>query len=149
MNENMSKKNIKVELMWKLLRYCFLLCMAFIIIDVYRVARKERICTRFSARLTANQNEFVVALPAGAFHVQFTAEPNITTLLMVSKEHLLPARISSSIVRPDGSPFITRTEEEFISFRVEPADAYRPLRLLVSITKTNQCDIYMNLGSGI
>ncbi len=140
---------MSAALIRKLVTYCLLICMAYVIIYFHRSTLKARISTRLSARLAVNQNEFLLSLPAGAFHVQFTAEPNITTLLIVPKEHVLPARISSSILRADGSPFIARTEDEFISFRVEPGDAYRPLRLLVSITKTNQSDIYMNLGSGI
>lgn len=145
----MNANHTKGKLISRSLLYCFLLCLAFILVHGYRVTRSEHLCTRFSAQLTDGQHEFVVALPAGGFHIQFTAEPNVSTMTIVHKEQQLPAaRISTSILRRDGSVLV-RSTQEYLEFDVRLAEAYRPLRVLISVTRTNESKIYMNVGTGI
>jgi hypothetical protein len=67
---------------------------------------------------------------------------------MVPPQPVLPAQISTRIVRQDGTTVVERTQKEYVTFSVGDRDAFRPLHLSVTITKTNQCQIYMNVASG-
>jgi hypothetical protein len=99
-------------------------------------------------RLADGEHEVVVALPTGRFLMQFTLEPNVTPSIMVPPQPVLPARVSTRIERQDGTVIVEPTPKEYVSFSVADRDAFRPLRLVVNISKTNQCQIYMNIASG-
>jgi hypothetical protein len=99
-------------------------------------------------RLAEGEHEFVTSLPSGSFQIQFTPEPNVSPAIMVSAQPILPAQISTRIVRQDGSTIVEPTTKEYVTFAIQDRDAFQPLRLLVNIKKTNQCKIYMNVASG-
>ena len=144
----MSATYTKGRLIARFLLYALLAFVILQFVQCYRVIRNERVCTRFSIRLTEGEHEIVMSLPHGWFQIQFTSEPNVTPSIMVSPNPVLPARISTKILRKDGSAIVQPTQKEYIVFFIENRDEFRPHRLLVSITKTNQCQIYMNSSSG-
>jgi hypothetical protein len=126
----------------------FLALLAVIVLNTYRVIRTERVSTRLSAQLRDGQHEFVASLPSGHFQIQFTAKPNVGAGIIVPPKPVLPARISTRLLRQDGSVIVQPTEMEYVTFKVAAADAYRPLRLLVDVTRTNECTVYMNMACG-
>jgi len=99
-------------------------------------------------RMSTGEHEVVVALPSGRYQVQFTVEPNVSPAFIVQGHPVLPAVISTSLARADGEFIVEPTTKEYLTFVIESADAFRLQRLLVSITKTQECQIYMNLAPG-
>jgi hypothetical protein len=136
------------KLIARCLLYVFLAFLVLTFIHSYRVFRTERVSTRFSLLLAGGPHELVVSLPSGRFQIQYTREPNVSPAIIVPPDPVLPAPISTSILRQDGSPVVQPTQKEYLTFAVVEADAFQPLRLLVSITETNECKIYMNIASG-
>ena len=80
--------------------------------------------------------------------IQFTTEPNASPAIIVPGHPVLPAVISTRLARADGQFIVEPTSKEYVTFGIESTDAFRPQRLLVSITKTQECQIYMNLAPG-
>lgn len=144
----MSTTYTKGDLIARLLLYGFLGFLAFTLAHSYCVIRNERVSTRLSVRLADGQHEIVVSLPSGRFQIQFTSEPNVSPAIKVPAQPVLPAQISTKIVRQDGSIIVEPTGKEYVTFSVRDQDVFRPLHLLVTIAKTNQCQIYMNIASG-
>lgn len=99
-------------------------------------------------RLSTGDHEIIVALPAGRYQIQYTAEPNVSPTIIVPGHPALPAVISTQLERADGQVVVEPTSKEYFTFGIEGAEAFRKQRLLVSITKTQDCQIYMNLAPG-
>jgi hypothetical protein len=144
----MSATYTRGKLVARLLLYALLASLAFALVHGYQVIRKERVSTRLAVRLAEGENEIEVSLPSGHFQIHFTPEPNVSPAVIVSAQPVLPAQISTRIMRQDGSTIVEPTPREYVTFSIDERDAFRPLRLLVNITKTNQCKIYMNVASG-
>ena len=136
------------KLIARFLLYALLALLGVMAVQTYRIVRKERVATRFSVQLTDGQHEIVASLPSGHFQIQFTSKPTVSPSVIVSPEAVLPARITTTIQRQDGSVIVEPTQKEYLTFAVASADAYRPLRLSVGITSTNECKVYMNMASG-
>lgn len=144
----MSMLHNKTKPIAGLLLCTFLALLAWLFLHTYGVIRTERVSTRLSAQLADGRHEFVASLPKGRFQIQFTSKPNVSAGVIVPPHPVLPAHISTRLLRQDGSVMIQPTEKEYITFEVPNADAYRPVRLLVDITKTNECTVYLNMASG-
>lgn len=99
-------------------------------------------------RMSTGEHEIVVALPSGRYQIQFTAEPNVSPAAIVPGHPVLPAAIKTKLARSDGSFIVEPTTNEYVAFSIEDSDAFRPQRILVSITKTRDCQIYMGLAPG-
>jgi hypothetical protein len=144
----MSAPLTKAQLLSLLLICAFVALVALTFAHTHHAIRKERVCTRLSVQMAEGQHELVAALPSGRFQIQFTAKPNVSPGITVPPGPVLPAHISTSILRQDGSRILEPTQAEYVTFTVADGDAFRPLRLSVGVMKTNECTIYMNLASG-
>ena len=69
--------------------------------DIYHVVRSDRVNTRLSVRLDGSDHESIAALPAGAYQIHFTDAPNVTPVVATSPAPLLPAQITTSVMRGD------------------------------------------------
>lgn len=136
------------KIMLRLLFYGFLAIVVWSAGRTYLAVRTDRVNTRLSVRMTAGEHETVFSLPSGRYQIQFTDRPNASPAITVPPQHVLPAHIGTRIVRSDGSAILEPTTNEYVTFAIEGSDAFKPQRLLVSITETQECQIYMNLGPG-
>ena len=144
----MSTPYLRGKIIFRVLLYSFVAVVVWSLLHTYLAVRTERVRTRLSVRMSAGDHEVVVALPSGSYQIQFTAEPNVSPAMIVPGHPVLPAVISTRLARADGQLIVEPTSKEYVTFRIEGADAFRPQRLLVSITKTQECQIYMNLAPG-
>ena len=144
----MSATSVKSKIILRLLLYAFLTLLAWSLLHTYLAVRTERVRTRLSMLMAAREHGVVCALPAGRYQIQFTPKPNVGPGIIVPAHPILPAHISTSLVRQNGELIKASTTDEYVVFTIEGSDAFRPQRLLVSITKTQDCLIYMNLGPG-
>jgi hypothetical protein len=145
----MSAKSTTCKIVLRILLYTFLAVVVWGLLHAYHTIRTERVRTRLSMRMSEGEHEVVVSLPSGGFQIHFTAEPNVGPASVVYYgRHMLPAVITTRLARRDGSFIVEPTTKEYITFSMEGDDLFRPQRLLVSITKTQDCQIYMNLAPG-
>jgi hypothetical protein len=144
----MSDSLTRGKLVARLLLYVFLTFLAAVFVHSYRVIRTERVSTRLSFRLAEGQHEVVASLPSGHFQVQFTQKPNVSPAVVVPPLPVLPAHISTIVLREDGTAVVQPTDKEYVTFSVADADAFRPLRFQFTVLKTNECTVYVNLASG-
>lgn len=128
--------------------YSFLAVVMWSLLHTYRTIREVRVRARLSLLMPTGEHEIVVALPTGCYQIQFTAEPNVSPAIIVPGHPVLPAAITTKLARADGRFIVEPTTKEYVTFAIEGSDAFRPQRLLVSITKTQDCQIYMNLSPG-
>jgi len=143
-----STTNTTCKIILRVLLYAFIAVLVWSLLHTYLVVRTERVRTRLSMHMSAGEHELVVALPSGRYQIQFTAEPNVSPAIIVHGSAILPAMIRTRLVRADGRFIVEPTTKEYLTFGIESADTFRPHRLLVSITKTQECQIYMNLAPG-
>lgn len=132
----------------RLLLYGFVAMVVWSLLHTYRVVRTERVNTRLNMHMASGEHEVVVAVPSGRYQIQFTSEPNVSPSIIVPARSILPALITTQVIRRDGGVIVAPTTKEHVTFAIEGSDAFRPQRLLVRITKTQECKIYMNLGPG-
>lgn len=132
----------------RVLLYGFLAVVIWSLLHTYLAIRAERVNTRLSMRMSTGEHEVVVALPSGRYQIQFTAEPNVSPRVIVPGHRVLPAAITTKLVRADGGFIVEPTTKEYVTFSIEGSDVFRPQRLLVSITKTQDCQVYMSLAPG-
>lgn len=144
----MRTPNPKIQIILRVLLYAFLAVLAWSLLHTYLAVRTERVRTRLSMRMFEGDHEVVVALPSGRYQIQFSAEPNVSAVIIVPGHPVLPAVISTRLMRADGQFIVEPTSKEHLTFDVGSADAFRPQRLLVSIIKTQECQIYMSLAPG-
>ena len=86
-----------------------------------------------------------MALPAGRYLIHFTASPNVSVQIQRGGERGLPAAITTKLVRADGGLLVKPTTMEAVGFSIEGNDEFKPVRILVSITKAQESTVYMNL----
>lgn len=132
----------------RLALYSLLAVVIWSLLHTYRAIRTERVNTRLSMRMSTGEHEVVVALPLGRYTIGFSAEPNVRAAGIVPGYPVLPAAITTKVVRADGRFILEPTTKEHVAFSIEGSDAFQPQRLLVSITKTQDCLVYMNLAPG-
>ena len=132
----------------RVLLYSFLAVVIWSLLHTYLAIRSERVNTRLSMRMSTGEHEVVVALPSGHYQIQFTAKPNVSPAIIVPRHPVLPAAITTKLSRADGRFIVEPTTKEHVIFSINDSDAFRPHRLLVSITKTQDCQIYMSLAPG-
>lgn len=144
----MSTSSTASKIALRVLLYSFLAVVIWSLLHTYLAIRAERVNTRLSMRMSTGEHEVVVALPSGRYQIQFTAEPNVSPAVIVPGHPVLPAEITTKLVRADGRFIVGPTTKEYVTFSIEGSDAFRPQRLLVSITKTQDCQVYMSLAPG-
>jgi hypothetical protein len=130
----------------RVLLYGFLGWAVWSLAHAYVIVREERVNTRLSMRMSAGEHEVVVSLPAGRYLVHFTAKPNVGVGFHGRGNRVLPAAITTKVVRADGGLLVKPTTMEAASFSIEGDDVFKPQRLLVSIANAQDCTVYMNLG---
>jgi len=143
-----STSSIASKIALRVLLYGFVAVVTWSLLHTYLVIRAERVNTRLSVRMSTGEHEVVVALPSGRYQIQFTAEPNVSPAVIVPGHPALPAAITTKLVRADCRFIVEPTTKEYVTFSIEHRDAFRPQRLLVSITKTQDCQVYMSLAPG-
>lgn len=144
----MSTASTASRIALRLLLYSFLALVIWSLLHTYLAIRTERVNTRLSMRMSTGEHEIVVALPSGRYQIQFAAEPNVSPAAIVPGHPVLPAAITTKLARSDGSFIVEPTTNEYVAFSIKDSDAFRPQRILVSITKTQDCQIYMDLAPG-
>ena len=136
------------KLLQRVLLYGLLALIAWMMIRAYLIVRTERIRTSITMHLSTGEHEIIVALPKGSYHIQFTADLKGATSGIIPPANVLPAQITTRLVREDGEPILKPTAAEYIAFSIPDADSFQPERLLVSISSTQACQVYMNLRAG-
>lgn len=144
----MSTSSTASKIALRVILYSFLAVVIWSLLHTYLAIRTERVNTRLSMRMSTGDHEVFVALPSGSYQIQFTAEPNVSPAVIVPGQAVLPATITTKLVRADGRFIVEPTTKEYVTFSIESSDAFRPQRLLVSIAKTQDCQVYMNLAPG-
>lgn len=130
----------------RVLLYGFFGWAVWSLAHAYVMVREERVNTRLSMRMSNGEHEVVVALPAGRYRIHFTANPNVGVGFSGGRDRVLPAAITTKVVRADGGLIVTPTTMEAVSFSIEGDDVFNPVRMLVSITMAQESTVYMNLG---
>jgi hypothetical protein len=130
----------------RVLLYGFFGWAVWSLAHAYVIVREERVNTRLSVRMPDGEHEVVVALPAGRYLIHFTANPNVGVGFSGSGDRVLPAAITTKVVRADGGLIVKPTTMEAVSFSIEGDDVFKPVRILVSITNAQESTVYMNLG---
>ena len=126
----------------------FVASLVWMSLNTYLVIRQERVCTQVTVRLNGSDNEVFVTLPSGHFQIHFTAQPRIGPSRIIQPHPVLPAHITTSLTRSDGSAVFEPRSEEYFTFAIGERDAFRRLTLRVSSVRTQEGQIYMNLASG-
>jgi hypothetical protein len=142
----MSALSSSSKITRRLLFYGFVILIVWMILNTYRLIRVERANTRVSMRMGTGEHEVFVALPSGSYYIHFTSEP-IT--FSHSIHNILPALITTQLLRADGGVIAGPYNDERVWFKIEDGDAFRRLRLLVNITKKEECLIYMDLAPSL
>jgi hypothetical protein len=142
----MNESSTSCKITRRLLFYGFVVVLVSSVLHWYLLVRKERVCTRLSMRMATGEHEVFAALPPGHYFIHFTSEPSVGVALFGSDHNLLPAVITAQLTRKDGSVIAGPSTREIVSFDIEDSDAFRPLRLLVNITKKEECTIYMDMA---
>ena len=130
----------------RVLLYGFLVGVVWSLAHTYVIIRNERVNTRLSVRMPDGEHEVVVALPAGRYLIHFTANPNVSVQIQRGGDRVVPGAITTKLVRADGGLIVKPTTMEAVSFLIEGDDVFKPVRILVSITKAQESTVYMNLG---
>jgi len=130
----------------RVLLYGFFGWAVWSLAHAYVIVREERVNTRLSMRMANGEHEVVVSLPAGRYLVHFTANPNVGVGFSGGGDRVLPAAITTKVVRADGGLLVKPTTMEAASFLIEGDDVFKPVRILVSITNAQESTVYMNLG---
>jgi hypothetical protein len=130
----------------RVLLYGFLVGVVWSLAHTYVIIRNERVNTRLSVRMPDGEHEVVVALPAGRYLIHFTANPNVSVQIQRGGDRVVPGAITTKLVRADGGLIVKPTTMEAVGFTIEGNDEFRPVRILVSITKAHESTVYMNLG---
>lgn len=130
----------------RVLLYGFLVGVIWSLAHTYVIIRNERVNTRLSLRMPDGEHEVVVALPAGRYLIHFTANPNVSVQIQRGGDRVVPGAITTKLVRADGGLIVKPTTMEAVSFLIEGDDVFKPVRILVSITKAQESTVYMNLG---
>jgi hypothetical protein len=135
-----------------IIRALLLVFAAFVIwtlVSSYRSIRSERVNTRLSIGLADGEHDLIMSIPSGSYQVQFAPEANVSPVMSVSPQPVLPAHITTKIVRGSGGDFIVPpVTKEYFTFRILPADAFQPNHLHVTVSRDKPCNIYMNLSLG-
>ena len=130
----------------RVLLYGFFGWAVWSLAHTYVIVREERVNTRLSMGMSAGEHEVVVSLPAGRYLIHFTAKPNVGVGFSGGGNRVLPVAITTKLVRADGGLIVKPTTVEAVSFLIEGDDVFKPVRILVSITKAQESTVYMNLG---
>jgi hypothetical protein len=134
------------KIVQRVLLYGFLVGVIWSLAHTYVIIRNERVNTRLSLRMPDGEHEVVVALPAGRYLIHFTANPNVSVQIQRGGDRVVPGAITTKLVRADGGLIVKPTTMEAVGFTIEGNDEFRPVRILVSITKAHESTVYMNLG---
>ena len=134
------------KIVQRVLLYGFLVGVIWSLAHTYVIIRNERVNTRLSVRMPDGEHEVVVALPAGRYLIHFTANPNVSVQIQRGGDRVVPGAITTKLVRADGGLIVKPTTMEAVGFTIEGNDEFRPVRILVSITKAHESTVYMNLG---
>ena len=138
--------NSGYKIVQRVLLYGFFGWAVWSLAHTYVIVREERVNTRLSTRMSNGEHEVVVALPAGRYLIHFTENPNVGVVFSGSGDRVLPAAITTKLVRADGGLIVKPTTMEAVGFTIEGNDEFRPVRILVSITNGQESTVYMNLG---
>ena len=134
------------KIVQRVLLYGFFGWAVWSLAHTYVIIRNERVNTRLSVRMPDGEHEVVVALPAGRYLIHFTASPNVSVQIQRGGDRVVPGAITTKLVRADGGLIVKPTTVEAVSFLIEGNDEFKPVRILVNITKAQESTVYMNLG---
>src|SRR5436189_5034959 len=108
----MSASSTPCKIIPRVLLYGFVAVIVWSLLHTYRTVRTERVNTRLSMHMAAGEHEDVVALPSGHYQIQFTSEPNVSPAIFIPAHSILPAVITTQLVRRDAGAIVVPTTEE-------------------------------------